>query len=361
MRGIVISFVCSFVLVVAGCDTGGGTDSGPSGMDSGADGGDTDGGVDTGVPDMDAGTDAGGGDDGGSDAGADAATDAGGMDGGADAGVDAGTDAGTDAGVDAGMDAGVDAGPPTDAGFDAGFDAGPPPDAGPVMSLYSCSRDDNNLRRLNVSTGATLSMVAMTMTSFTVSGCTGLATHPTTGTIYMIVRTTSSGSGGRRLGTVNQTTGVVTDIGTVRGGLATIAFDAGGTLYAVTGDGATPAETLYTINITTGVETMVAALGNGDDGEAIAYNPRDGLMYHLSGLSTIVYESIDLSSPSTPTAITRSGFAFDETTCMVFDPFMNLFLAGSISDEFFAITATGVAGSYGTLDHTPKGLAFALP
>ncbi|MGK7874075.1 MAG: hypothetical protein AB4426_12405 [Xenococcaceae cyanobacterium] len=30
--------------------------------------------------------------------------------------------------------------------------------------------------------------------------------------------------------------------------------------------------------------TFVTALGNGSDGEAIAFNPDDGLIYHWSGI-----------------------------------------------------------------------------
>ena len=66
-----------------------------------------------------------------------------------------------------------------------------------------------------------------------------------------------------------------------------------GVLFAVTGNGAVP-ETMYTLNQTNGVSTFFQTLGNGSDGEVIAYNPNDGLMYHWSG-GTVVFETINLS------------------------------------------------------------------
>jgi hypothetical protein len=55
------------------------------------------------------------------------------------------------------------------------------------------------------------------------------------------------------------------------------------TLYGVTGDGGSAPETLYTLSQTDASRTFVRAFGNGDDGEAIAFNPDDGLLYHASG------------------------------------------------------------------------------
>ena len=55
------------------------------------------------------------------------------------------------------------------------------------------------------------------------------------------------------------------------------------TLWGVSGDGATTPESLFTINITDASITFQTTLGNGEDGEGIAYNPTDGLLYHTSG------------------------------------------------------------------------------
>ena len=54
-----------------------------------------------------------------------------------------------------------------------------------------------------------------------------------------------------------------------------------GTLWAVSGDGGSPAETLYTVNTSNAALTLQFALGNGADGETIAFHG-NGLMYPSS-------------------------------------------------------------------------------
>jgi hypothetical protein len=113
-----VAALAAVLLVLAGCDGGGGEED--AGLDGALDG--------------DAGQDAG--EDAGQDAGEDAGQDAGedaGQDAGEDAGQDAGEDAGQDAGEDAGQDAGEDAG--QDAGEDAGDDVGGDEGATPAYGL----------------------------------------------------------------------------------------------------------------------------------------------------------------------------------------------------------------------------------
>jgi hypothetical protein len=43
-------------------------------------------------------------------------------------------------------------------------------------------------------------------------------------------------------------------------------------------------ESLYIIGATTASESFVTPLGNGNDGEEIAYNPDSGLILHASGI-----------------------------------------------------------------------------
>ena len=124
---------------------------------------------------------------------------------------------------------------------------------------------------INRTTGVATSLGAMTLAGETILGGTGLATDPTTGTIYGILKLASLVNPARALVTINPTTRVVTKIGTLgETGMADLAFSAAGTLYGVTGDGGANSETLYTINKTTGATTLVLHLGNGSDGEAIA-------------------------------------------------------------------------------------------
>jgi len=68
----------------------------------------------------------------------------------------------------------------------------------------------------------------------------------------------------------------------------------GAVLYGVTGDGSPTPESLYIIGATTASESFVRPLGNGNDGEEIAYNPDSGLILHASGIGgNRILENID--------------------------------------------------------------------
>ena len=59
-------------------------------------------------------------------------------------------------------------------------------------------------------------------------------------------------------------------------------------LFGVTGDQANSQnpflpETFFSVSITDASTAIIQTLGNGGDGESIAFRPTDGLMYHWSG------------------------------------------------------------------------------
>jgi hypothetical protein len=89
--------------------------------------------------------------------------------------------------------------------------------------LYTCNVDHANLRKLSTSDASTLATVGMTSSFGTVLGCFSLATQPGSGITYALVRYGAK-SGDRRLGTVDLTTGVVTDIGLVGTSFRSLAF-----------------------------------------------------------------------------------------------------------------------------------------
>ena len=92
--------------------------------------------------------------------------------------------------------------------------------------------------------------------------------------------------------TINPVTGVATSIGNTGDQFAALAFNSSGTLFAVVGDkknspgGGLPPETLFTLNTSNAAPTQVLVLARGNDGEAIGFNPNDGLIYHASGNDT---------------------------------------------------------------------------
>ena len=156
--------------------------------------------------------------------------------------------------------------------------------------LYSVSRDDDLLRAVDPSTGGTISSVPITLAGKIVSFGNGLATHPVTGRLFALL--TLVGQPGRQLVTINPRTGVATSIGNTGDQFAGLAFNSSGTLFAVTGDkknsagAGLPPETLFTLNTSNAAPTQVLVLGRGNDGEAIGFNPNDGLIYHASGNDT---------------------------------------------------------------------------
>lgn len=226
------------------------------------------------------------------------------------------------------------------------------------------------LRTIDPSTGTTTSSVAVTLAGETVKGGTGLAAHPATGELFALLKLTSSVPGepsSRGLVTIDPTTGAATLIGQTGAAFAELAFDDSGILYGVTGDGDSTPETLFTLSTTDASTTFLATLGNGDDGEVIAFNPVDGLLYHASGLRELgpdgrILETVNLVGLGV-SPVTLSGSPYVEAVGMTWSPDAGLFLLTSldldeISDEFFTLTASGEATFIATMDHMTGGIAF---
>lgn len=197
--------------------------------------------------------------------------------------------------------------------------------------------------------------VALTSTSGTVTGCNGLAKRPCTSDLYVIYKV--SGATGRFLGIVDPTTGVITEIGNTGDNVAGITFGSENHLYAVTGDGASASESLFKVNIATGAMTLFTALGNGDDGETIAFNPDDGKIYHWSGLSTQVMESIDTATGAVNN-IAISGFDYSEAFGAKYIGNGEFYLT-NINSEILVMNTSGVASTpFFTTTNIFRGMEF---
>lgn len=243
-----------------------------------------------------------------------------------------------------------------------------------AQTLYSVAQGDANLRTIDPTTAQTLSSTPMTLAGQTIDGATGLAVHPTTGQLFVVLRV--SGVTGRVLGTVDPATGVVTQIGNLGDAFAGIAFSCAGVLYGVTGDGANVPESFFSINQTTGAATLISALGRGDDGETIGFNPVDNMMYHASGHvgtydpvtdSGVIFERFNPTAPA-PIVTTDipigSPLTDEEAQALTFEVSSGMFLwkqDHGTGPLFRVNPATGAATQVGTLDmdHQAKGLAYA--
>jgi hypothetical protein len=192
-----------------------------------------------------------------------------------------------------------------------------------------------------------------------------MAKHPQTGVCYIMVNINPDDAEPvppRVLATINPTNGIATAIGNPEETFSSIAFTSDGTLYGVTGDGGPTPETLFTINIQDGSSTFVQTLGNGNDGEAIAFNPLDGLIYHTSGNGVVnvneIFESINPTTNSvTPIPYSGDTDEIGEGLALVHES-GNVLLSADINETLLSITTDGVVDFIGDMDHFAKGLAF---
>jgi hypothetical protein len=219
--------------------------------------------------------------------------------------------------------------------------------------LYTVAATDPNLRVVDPATAATLSSRLITIPGGpAVQNAKGLALHPLTGELWAILWVSQQ----RQLAKIDPNTAIATLIGSTGDNFAGIAFDAVGTLYGVTGDGATVPETLFTLNQATGAPTFFMTLGNGNDGETIAHDPLTNQLFHASGLSVVVLETIDLVNRSV-TNVPLSGFAWFEAAAMTHWVGRN-FLVADIGADLSLVSAAGVVTRIGMMDHNAKGMAF---
>ena len=224
-------------------------------------------------------------------------------------------------------------------------------------TLYSTSRDDNLLRSLNPATGATTGSVGISLAGWTVAGSTGLATNPLTQDLYSILKLAGRLTQ-RELVIIDPATGIATSVGNTGDKFATIAFGCDGTLYGLTGDGGAIPETLFTLSLVDATPTVLLALIDGADGEAMALNVDDQLLYRSSGVGAQKF--VEFIDPITldRTRIFPSGFPYREALGLAYDFDAGHFLLCNLAGELVSLTPTGVATFIGTMGFRSKGLAF---
>jgi len=131
------------------------------------------------------------------------------------------------------------------------------------VTLYGISNGfgteaDNQIYQINPATGTISNAHQVTLAGFTVGSSQAMAARPSDGVLFAVIQTTDVV---RRLVTINPNTGVATAVGALTNQISSLAFRANGTLWAVSGDGGSPAETLYTVNTSNATLTLQFALG----------------------------------------------------------------------------------------------------
>ncbi len=144
----------------------------------------------------------------------------------------------------------------------------------------SNAANSGELYQIDPATGAPTLLGTLTVSGDAIALMNGLATDPTDGTVYGAVTLASAPSRqDRTLVTIDVGGLMATVVGPLSElGVAGLAFLPDGALLAVTGDGAGGGAlpnptTLWEVDTMTGAMTMVAALGNGGQGEAIGRVP----------------------------------------------------------------------------------------
>ena len=203
--------------------------------------------------------------------------------------------------------------------------------------LYAIEPFDGVLARLDPKTFGLLDLVPLTSTG-TVGGVTAMARHPVTGTVYVIAKV--NGVPGRAFGTIDLASGAISVISSVDR-FSSLEFLPDGTLHGVTGAHATVSKTLYTIDTTTGVPTLVGALGHGADGEVICYDSDAALMYHWTGGGSSIMESFPLATPLVVTNVSPGISGLGEVFgCRYLGG--HTFLVHDIGSHVRTVTSAGV-------------------
>jgi hypothetical protein len=180
--------------------------------------------------------------------------------------------------------------------------------------------EHNDLFEINPANGAMTSLGTLTA-GFAFDGLQGLATDPTTGTIYGVAMEPSPNRTTRHLVTIDVATFAMTDLGVIgQSGIAEITFVPDGTLLGVTGDGGANPETLFSIDKTNGAATLILAMGNGDDGEAVTYIPAQLVgSVTVSAVNGVATFSVKIPAPATGYTLTATAAGLPDATSGAFN------------------------------------------
>jgi hypothetical protein len=227
--------------------------------------------------------------------------------------------------------------------------------------LWALDVDNPTLHLLDYDTGATIR--SLPLTGPAALGGHGLACDPTTGILWCVLRTGAT-CGDRVLGSINMITGAVNVVGNLGDCFDTITFADDGTLWGVTGDGADTPERLYTISTADASTTFDRTLGHGSEGEAIAWSPYDGIIYHASGTGPANFPTgaywETVNGGVTPLIL--DGYdEEEEITGLAYDIWSQGFAATTRNDELVHRSAAGYQSFVGGITPHVEGLVFTKP
>lgn len=228
--------------------------------------------------------------------------------------------------------------------------------------LYSVHPSDESLHEVDVDTGATSSLVPLIGAENFLS----LATHPETDVLYAV-------NDAGFLFIIGPAIGTVTLIGDTDNRISSLAFDCSGILYGVSGSQGTPQETLYEINVATGMATQLCTIGSIDasflNGVAIAWHPVQNKLYYSAGevsgsnIRTYGYVESILRSPGTNCPLTEISIDLGitgsdtDTQGMTFSKEEATFLYSVRNQRYFHVDADGTSSYIATLEDRARAFS----
>lgn len=208
------------------------------------------------------------------------------------------------------------------------------------------------------------SSISVELDGMRVVSVTGVAVDPTTGIVYCSVETDKFGSTESLLISINTNSGYTTIIGSLGDKFSDIVFKTDGSLFGITHETASVAESLYEIDKYSAAATLRASLGSGT-GHVLGYNPGDGLFYHVYDTVTKM-QSVLAQAPWTITGIALSqpnsppDNAIVSPTSIVWDGSAFLVQSDPVGKDTFSLTTAGLVtwiaattGSYYSMADIP--------
>ena len=191
-------------------------------------------------------------------------------------------------------------------------------------SIYGVEPGSGNLVEFDPNTGAVVTTVPVVMDGVAITaGSNSLTTDPSSGDVYIIYK---SGGPNRSLGIIDVTTGIGTGIGVTGVNFAGLSFDSSGNLYAVSGDGASPPETLFQFDESTGsgtgnTDVCTFTITVNDDEAPVVTCPADIIVSNDPGLCDAVVTFAPTATDNCPgvtfSSVPASGSIFPVGTTLV--------------------------------------------
>ncbi len=232
--------------------------------------------------------------------------------------------------------------------------------SGLTQVFYAVGPQGGDLYQIDRSTGTIINTASITSEQGQIQGFVAMARENSSGSLWAVARI----SGNRHIGLLDLNESTFSALALLNDKISGIAFDESGVCYGITGDGATNPSVLYSINVATGELTEILNVSSiGSDGEAIAYNELDGLIYRYAGgqiLQTIEPFTLETVEFTIATPLANYGHAMyyddiDDALVLAAGPqVFSLSLDGMASNAVNAVVGDddGIKGIVRNLDVT---------